>query len=84
MRISHETIYQALYIQGRGVLKRELSACLHSGRALRLPRERAKNRGKSFISNALTISDRPAEINHRAVPGHWEGDLIQFGGRHIG
>ncbi|WP_218017463.1 IS30 family transposase [Gluconobacter kondonii] len=76
MRISHETIYQALYIQGRGVLKRELSACLRSGRALRLPRERAKNRGKSFISDALMISDRPAEINHRAVPGHWEGDLI--------
>ncbi|WP_148431451.1 IS30 family transposase, partial [Komagataeibacter intermedius] len=69
-------IYQALYIQGRGVLKRELSACLRSGRALRLPRERAKNRGKSFISDALMISDRPAEINDRAVPGHWEGDLI--------
>jgi IS30 family transposase len=76
MRISHEAIYQALYIQGRGALKRELSACLRSGRALRLPRERARDRGKSFIADALMISDRPAEIEDRAVPGHWEGDLI--------
>ena len=76
MRISHEAIYQALYIQGRGALKRELSACLRSGRALRLPRERARNRGKSFLTNALMISDRPAEIDNRAEPGHWEGDLI--------
>lgn len=76
MRISHEAIYQALYIQGRGALKRELSACLRSGRALRLPRERARNRGKSFLSDALMISERPAEIDDRAVPGHWEGDLI--------
>lgn len=76
MRISHEAIYQALYIQGRGALRRELSACLRSGRALRLPRERARNRGKAFIANALMISDRPAEIDDRAVPGHWEGDLI--------
>ncbi len=76
MRISHEAIYQALYIQGRGALKRELSACLRSGRALRLPRERARNRGKSFVADALMISDRPAEVGDRAVPGHWEGDLI--------
>jgi IS30 family transposase len=76
MRISHEAVYQALYIQGRGALKRELSACLRSGRALRLPRERARNRGKAFIADALMISDRPAEIGDRAVPGHWEGDLI--------
>lgn len=76
MRISHEAIYQALYIQGRGALKRELSACLRSGRALRLPRERGRNRGKSFLSDALMISDRPAEVDDRAVPGHWEGDLI--------
>lgn len=76
MRISHEAIYQALYIQGRGALRRELSACLRSGRALRLPRERARNRGKAFIADALLISDRPAEIDDRAVPGHWEGDLI--------
>lgn len=76
MRISHEAIYQALYIQGRGALKRDLSACLRSGRALRLPRERARNRGKAFIADALMISERPAEIGDRAVPGHWEGDLI--------
>jgi IS30 family transposase len=76
MRISHEAIYQALYIQGRGALKRELSACLRSGRALRLPRERARNRGKSFVQEALMISERPAEVDDRAVPGHWEGDLI--------
>jgi IS30 family transposase len=76
MRISHEAIYQALYIQGRGALKRELSACLRSGRALRLPRVRARNRGKSFVGDALMISDRPAEVGDRAVPGHWEGDLI--------
>lgn len=76
MRISHEAIYQALYIQGRGALRRELSACLRSGRALRLPRERARNRGKAFIADALMIKDRPAEIDDRAVPGHWEGDLI--------
>lgn len=76
MRISHEAIYQALYIQGRGALRRDLSACLRSGRALRLPRERARNRGKAFLADALMISDRPAEIGDRAVPGHWEGDLI--------
>ncbi len=76
MRISHEAIYQALYIQGRGALRRELSARLRSGRTLRLPRERARNRGKAFIADALMISDRPAEIGDRAVPGHWEGDLI--------
>lgn len=76
MRISHEAIYQALYIQGRGGLRRELSACLRSGRALRLPRERARNRSKAFIADALMISDRPAEIGDRAIPGHWEGDLI--------
>lgn len=76
MRISHEAIYQALYIQGRGALKRELSACLRSGRVLRLPRERARKRGRSFVEDALMISDRPAEVADRAVPGHWEGDLI--------
>lgn len=67
MHISHEAPYQTLYIQGRGALKRELSACLRSGRALRLPRERARNRGKAFIADALMISDRLAEINDRAV-----------------
>ncbi len=75
LRIGHEAIYQALYIQGRGALKRELSACLRSGRAPRLPREPARSCGKSFLADALMISDRPAEIEERAVPGHWEGDL---------
>ncbi len=75
MRISHEAIYQPLYIQGRGALRRELTACLRSGRALRLSRERAR-RGKPFITNAIMISQRPPEIADRAVPGHWEGDLI--------
>jgi len=70
MRISHEAIYQALYIQGRGALKRELSACLRSGRALRLPRERARGRGRPFLTGALMISDRPTEVGDRAVPGH--------------
>lgn len=76
MRISQETIYQSLYIQGRGALRRGLTACLRSGRALRVPRERARVRNKSFVGDALIISDRPAEIADRAVPGHWEGDLI--------
>ncbi|MDP3781396.1 MAG: IS30 family transposase [Sphingopyxis sp.] len=76
MRISHEAIYQALYIQGRGALRRELTACLRSGRALRLPRERARSRGKAFLTEAIMISERPADIEDRAVPGHWEGDLI--------
>lgn len=76
MRISHEAIYQALYIQGRGGLRRELSACLRSGRALRFPRERARNLGEAFVADALMISGRPAEIGDRAIPGHREGDLI--------
>jgi IS30 family transposase len=76
MRISHEAIYQALYVQGRGALKRELTTCLRTGRALRVPRARAGGRGKSFISPDVMISERPAEAGDRAVPGHWEGDLI--------
>jgi IS30 family transposase len=76
MRISHEAIYQALYIQGRGALKRELTACLRTGRALRVPRARTRGRGKSFITPDILISERPAEAQDRAVPGHWEGDLI--------
>jgi IS30 family transposase len=76
MRISHEAIYQALFIQGRGALKRELIACLRTGRALRVPRERARRRGKHFISEEVKIAARPAEVADRAVPGHWEGDLI--------
>jgi IS30 family transposase len=76
MRISHEAIYQALYVQGRGALKRELTACLRTGRALRVPRARTRGRGKKFISPEILISARPAEAADRAVPGHWEGDLI--------
>ncbi len=76
MRISHEAIYQALYVQGRGALRRELTACLRSGRALRVPRARVQGRGKSFVSPEIMISERPAEAADRAVPGHWEGDLI--------
>jgi hypothetical protein len=76
MRISHEAIYQALYVQGRGALRRELSACLRTGRALRVPHARTRQRGKSFITPEVMISQRPAEAADRAVPGHWEGDMI--------
>src|SRR5690554_309378 len=76
MRVSHEAIYQALYVQGRGALRRELTACLRTGRALRVPRSRARKRGQSFVTPELLISQRPAEAADRAVPGHWEGDLI--------
>lgn len=76
MRISHEAIYQALFIQGRGALKRELVACLRTGRALRVPRARTQGRGKKFVTSEIMITERPAEADDRAVPGHWEGDLI--------
>ena len=76
MRISPEAIYQSLYVQGRGALKRELTACLRTGRALRVPRARACGRGKRFVTEEVMISQRPAEAADRAVPGHWEGDLI--------
>jgi IS30 family transposase len=76
MRIAPETIYQSLYVQTRGALRRELTACLRTGRALRVPRARSCGRGKSFIAPEIMISQRPAEAADRAVPGHWEGDLI--------
>jgi IS30 family transposase len=75
MRVSHEAIYQALYVQGRGALRRDLTACLRSGRALRVPRARSR-RPKHFITPEVMITERPPEAADRAVPGHWEGDLI--------
>jgi len=76
MRISHEAIYQSLYVQGRGALRREPTACLRTGRPLRVPRARSQGHGKSHIAPEILISQRPAEVGDRAVPGHWEGDLI--------
>jgi IS30 family transposase len=76
MRISHEAIYQSLYVQGRGALRRELTACLRTGRALRVPGARSRGRGKPHVAPEVMIGQRPAEADDRAVPGHWEGDLI--------
>lgn len=81
MRISHEAIYQSLYVQGRSALHRELTACLRTGRTLRVPRARVRGLGKSFITPEIMISQRPAEAADRAMPGYWEGDLILGLGR---
>lgn len=76
MQVSHETIYKALYVQGRGELRRELHRCLRTGRALRKPRTRRTATEHRHIPGMINISERPAEAEDRAVPGHWEGDLI--------
>ncbi|MDI5980400.1 IS30 family transposase, partial [Amycolatopsis magusensis] len=77
MRVSPETIYQSLFVQARGALRKELASCLRTGRALRVPRNRARARAQaSKLGSPIPISQRPAEAADRAVPGHWEGDLI--------
>ena len=76
MQVSHETIYQELYVQTRGLLRRELTRCLRTGRVLRRPRRMPDQRGRRRIPDMVMISKRPAEVADRAVPGHWEGDLI--------
>jgi len=76
MRISPEAIYQALYIEGRGALERELVGCLRTGRALRVPRARAKRKAWAHVTPEVMISERPLEVEDRKTPGHWEGDLI--------
>jgi transposase, IS30 family len=77
MWVSHEAIYQSLFVQGRGALRQELAACLRSGRARRRPRGRARPTGQ--LRDMVLISERPAEVEDRAVPGHWEGDLLHRG-----
>ena len=76
MRVSHETIYRTLFVQARGALRKELTACLRTGRAQRRPHMRTERSGAGRLRNMILISDRPPEVEDRAVPGHWEGDLI--------
>jgi IS30 family transposase len=76
MRVSHETIYLSLFVQSRGALRRELTRCLRTGRAMRFPRGQRLPQGRGQLRDILPISERPPEVNDRAVPGHWEGDLV--------
>lgn len=76
MRVSHETIYRTLFVQARGALRKELTACLRTGRTQRRPHMRTEQSGAGRLQNMVLISDRPPEVEDRAVPGHWEGDLI--------
>jgi IS30 family transposase/bacterioferritin-associated ferredoxin len=80
MRVSHETIYQALYFQARGGLKREVAAALRTGRTRRKPQRQPDQRQHRFVDEMIMISERPADVEDRAVPGHWEGDLIMGAG----
>jgi IS30 family transposase len=76
MRVSHETIYKSLFVQARGALRKELTICLRTGRTQRRPHMRTERSGKGRLQNIVMISERPPEVEDRAVPGHWEGDLI--------
>jgi transposase, IS30 family len=76
MRVSHETIYRTLFVQARGALRKELTACLRTGRTQRRPHMRTEQSGAGRLQNIVRISERPPEVADRAVPGHWEGDLI--------
>jgi transposase, IS30 family len=76
MWVSTETIYQSLYVQSRGALRRELTRCLRTGRAIRIPNRQGARRKNRVLPDMVNISERPAEVADRAVPGHWEGDLI--------
>ena len=80
MRVSHETIYLTLFVQARGGLRRELARALRTGRAMRYPRGKRLPQGRGQLVDTVPISERPAEVEDRAVPGHWEGDLV-FGAR---
>ena len=74
--MSTETIYQSLYVQSRGALRRQLTKCLRTGRALRVPNRQGAHRKNRVLPDMVNVSERPAEAEDRAVPGHWEGDLI--------
>jgi transposase, IS30 family len=76
MRVSHETIYRSLFVQARAALRKELTACLRTGRTQRCSQKRTEHSGTGRLRNMVMISERPAEASDRAIPGHWEGDLI--------